>query len=59
LILATIYAYFKNGKNIKIQGCYPLMDLSTVKGLTLFLIFAGLTLIFAYFGNTYFIYGNF
>ena len=38
---------------------YPLQDLSTIKGQTIFLTLCGLTIILAYVGNTAFIYGNF
>ena len=38
---------------------FPVLKLSTVKGLILFFVFCGLTICMAYFGNTAFIYGKF
>ena len=38
---------------------YPLVDLTTVKGMTIFFTFVGLTIMLGYYGNTAFIYGRF
>ena len=38
---------------------YPIQDLATIKGQTIFYTFVGITIILAYLGNTAFIYGNF
>ncbi len=43
----------------KISSEYIVLDLTKISGLTLFFIFAGITVLFAYIGNTAFIYGNF
>lgn len=43
----------------KLNGYYPIFDLSTLKGLTLFFIFCGLTICLAYTGGSPFIYGKF
>lgn len=67
LIISTIFAYFHSKEqntqdkagHLYINGYYPVLDLSKVKNLTLFFVFCGLILIFGYFGNTVFIYGNF
>jgi D-alanyl-lipoteichoic acid acyltransferase DltB (MBOAT superfamily) len=61
LIVATIIAYKKSiniGKT-KIIAYYPIQDLSTIKGLTIFFVICGLAIIMGYFGETYFIYGQF
>lgn len=55
------------GKNVKsskmnqsaIEGVYPVMDLSKIWCLTLFLIVIGLVVLFAYTGGSPFIYGNY
>lgn len=60
LIIATILAYGHSRCDYReMQGYYPLQDLSTVKGMTCFLVLCGLTVIMGYFGQTYFIYGRF
>jgi alginate O-acetyltransferase complex protein AlgI len=60
LIAEMILAYHKNNNSFRnIQGVYLINDLSTVKGLTLFFIFVGITAIFGYFGDTNFIYAQF
>ena len=61
LIIATIFAYIRSEREGKknIEGYYPVQDLSTVKGLTLFLLLCFSTIAFAYFGETFFIYGQF
>ena len=48
----------KNGKK-KVEGFYPIFNLNTVTGLTCFFIECGLTIMLAYFGETYFVYGQF
>lgn len=59
LIIATLMAYKKSGDMEAIEAYYPVQNLATVKGLTLFFVLCGLTIMLGYFGNTYFIYGNF
>ena len=49
----------KNHNNGKISAEYIILDLTKISGLTLFFVFAGITVLFAYIGNTAFIYGNF
>lgn len=56
LIGATIAMRIKGEK---IEGVYPVMDLSRFWNLVTFFVFCGLTVIMAYFGNTSFIYGKF
>jgi alginate O-acetyltransferase complex protein AlgI len=61
LIIGTLMAYRKSaasGDN-EINGYYPIQDLSTIKGLTIFFVVCGLAIIMGYFGETYFIYGQF
>ena len=55
-IFATIRKKQNNGK---ISAEYLIMDLTKISGLTLFFVFAGITVLLAYIGNTAFIYGNF
>lgn len=59
--IATFAAWCRKKKMglKRIEGFYPIMKLDTVCGLTFFLLLCGLTVILAYFGETYFIYGNF
>ena len=58
LTTATIVAYGRRkGKNI--VGFYPLQDLDTFRGCTVFLAFCELTFLFAYMGETFFAYANF
>lgn len=68
LVIATVFAYRKsNGSKLKwdkeamqdVEGYYIIQDLSTVKGLTCFFVLCGLTIIMGYFGETYFVYGQF
>ena len=60
LIIATLIAYkHSNARYQEINGYYPIQDLSTIKGMTLFFVLCGLTIIMGYFGQTYFIYGRF
>ena len=49
----------KNDNGGKISAEYIILDLTKISGLTLFFVFAGVTVLFAYIGNTAFIYGNF
>lgn len=41
------------------NGFYPIMKLNSIKSWTLFFVFAGITIMLGYFGNTAFIYGGF
>ncbi len=62
LIVSTLIAHFHNKEKRSIEnteGFYPLMDLNTVKGLSCFFFFCGLTICLGYFGETQFIYGKF
>lgn len=61
LIIATVVAVIRSGKmeNDKVDGFYPVMDLTKLSSLIIFFTFAGLTVIMGYFGNNYFIYGKF
>lgn len=61
LIIATILAYYRKRKeNLpEVTGYYPVQNLSTVKGLTFFFTLCGMIIILGYFGETYFIYGQF
>jgi hypothetical protein len=43
----------------EINGYYPIQDLSTIKGQAIFFVICGLAIIMGYFGETYFIYGQF
>lgn len=61
LIVAAILAVVRS-KKLKlstVDGYYPIMDLSTIKGMTIFLLACGFSIIFANFGESYFIYANF
>lgn len=51
--------YSKKKGESKISAYYPSLSLSSYKGMTLFMFFAGATVYLAYFGNTAFIYGKF
>lgn len=61
LLIATLAAWRRAKKQglSEVEGYYPLADLSTVRGLTVFFVACGLTIMLAYFGETYFIYGRF
>lgn len=63
LIGTTIAAKKYNKCEIKmpktVKERYLLLDLNRVKGLTLFFVLCGLTVVLAYYGNTVFIYGAF
>jgi alginate O-acetyltransferase complex protein AlgI len=61
LVAGSIAAYVKSkraGQN-RIQGFYPIVDLSKCWGQIAFFTFTGLTIIMGYYGDTAFIYGNF
>lgn len=58
--VATMVPLVKVWKNkIVPEGFYPIMSLSTIKGLTIFFIVLGLALILAYTGSSPFIYFQF
>lgn len=59
LIVATVLAYRKTGKGAEVAGYYPIQDLTTIKGLTIFFSMCILTICMGYFGETYFVYGQF
>ncbi len=61
LIIGTIIAYYhsKKLKEREVNSFYFFADLHTVRGLTLFFLICGLTIIMGYYGNTAFVYGNF
>ena len=58
LIIFTI-VHIKHIKDFENSNAYPIQDLSTIKGQTIFFTFCGLIVILAYVGNTAFIYGAF
>lgn len=58
LATATIAAYRRTEGKV-IVGFYPLQDLDTFRGRTVFLAFCELTFLFAYMGETFFAYANF
>ena len=55
--LAAVLRSRKNGTAV--EGFYPLVDLGTFRGLTLFFLFVGLTLALGYTGQSPFIYFQF
>lgn len=59
LIFSTAAAWVKQRDAKWIDGFYPVMNLSKIWMLTVFFIFAGLTIMLSYFGNTVFIYEQF
>lgn len=63
LVISTMRMWKKRQCSLKIpleiSERYSLVDLSTIKGLTMFFVFCGLTIAMAYYGNTVFIYGAF
>ena len=61
LAIATVICYCRyiSNKSEEVEGFYPLQNLNTVKGLTVFFVFCGLIVCLGYFGETYFIYGKF
>ncbi len=46
-------------EKVPVYGFYPILDLSTIKGLTLFMVEIGLILILAYTGENPFVYFQF
>ncbi len=67
LIFSTALAIFRSKKvrdtdkygRMVVNAYYPVMDLTKFVPLCLFFIFCGLTILFGYFGDTAFIYGQF
>lgn len=61
LLAATIAACVHTKKQglRTAEGYYPVCDLSTIRGLTVFFFVCGLSIMLAYFGENYFIYGKF
>lgn len=61
LTAATLFAGKRSRENGKgrVEGYYPVLDLSKIGPMVLFFTFCGLTVILGYFGNTAFIYGRF
>ena len=63
VIVATVIAIVRNLKESKdssrVDGFYPVLNLSKIWALILFFTFCGLTLLLGYYGNTAFIYGQF
>ena len=70
LIAASMIAYIKSRrttpqkpvkmKNFSlVDGFYPLVDLSTFRGLVIFFVFCGMLLCLAYTGGSPFVYGNY
>lgn len=61
LLFATTWSFWhhsgKAAADIRVD--YPVLNLKTVSGLTLFFVLCGLTIGMAYLGNTAFIYGAF
>ncbi len=58
IVIATLIAGIK-AKGNRINGYYPIMDLSNVRSQIVFFTFCGLTILLGYYGNTAFIYGRF
>lgn len=58
-ITACIKSYGLDIKQKRINGFYLILDLSRTWALVVFFTFIGLTVLFGYYGNTAFIYGNF
>lgn len=58
---ATIIATLKSKKenSERVNGFYPLLDLSKIWAIVVFFTFCGLTILLGYYGNTAFIYGGF
>lgn len=61
LSISTIAAMIKTKSNneIYVNGYYPVLNLTKVIPLAIFLTFCGLTVLLGYFGNTVFIYGQY
>ena len=57
IIASIIHINRKQGEGFYMN--YPIQNLSTIRGQIIFLLLIGVTVIFAYVGNTAFIYGNF
>lgn len=58
-IAEVIYSKLKCAGEDRITVKYPILELDSIKNLTLFFILIGMTIILAYVGNTSFIYGKF
>ena len=58
-LILFVIAHIKYTRNSETINNYPIQDLSTIKGQTIFFTLCGLTVILAYVGNTAFIYGAF
>ncbi|MGN0443398.1 MAG: MBOAT family O-acyltransferase [Acutalibacteraceae bacterium] len=61
MIIYTVIATAKKRQSgtSRVTAFYPIANLSTFKGLILFITFTGITIYLSYFGNTAFIYGKF
>ncbi len=59
IIINHIIEVFKPQRNNEYFQGYKIQDLSTIKGLTIFMTFIGLIMFLCYVGDTFFIYGNF
>ena len=61
ILFATVFAAISSRKKgqSRIDGVYPVMDLSKVWALIVFFTVCGLTVLLGYYGNTAFIYGAF
>lgn len=59
LAFSTLIACFRQKGAERIDGFYPVMDLNSIRTLTVFFVFMGLTVMLGYFGNTVFIYERF
>ena len=61
LVISTICTVItKNNRDLsKIDGCYPIMNLNSIVGLTIFFVTIGLILGFAYTGDNPFVYFQF
>ena len=60
-LIGVIAAYVRKHKtgSKEVNGFYFIMDLSKFWSQVWFFVFCGITILFAYFGNTAFIYGAF
>ena len=61
LLVATIVAVIRSRRQgeRRVNGFYPILNLNTVWGMTIFLIVCGLVLCLAFSGEAPFVYGNF
>ena len=59
LLVSSLWAAIKAENKQRIDGFYPIMDLKTTKGLTLFFIFVGLIICLAYTNANPFVYLQF